>query len=145
MLDEVTAALAAIKAEGVFATELACGSDDLHIEVEGVGPIRFPISAATARKLCAVARAAPFGRRNETLHDASVRDTWEIGRSRIKIDARKWRRTLDPELALVRQRLGLPEGGKLEAARWIRSSPSTKATWATTATPWTAGITGPLS
>jgi hypothetical protein len=116
MLDEVTAALAAIEAEGAFATELKCGSDDLHIEVKGVGPIHFPISVATARKLCAVARAAPFGRRDETLHDVSVRDTWEIGRSRIKIDARRWRRTLEPKLAIVRQRLGLPEGGKLEAA-----------------------------
>jgi hypothetical protein len=116
MLDEVTAALAAIEAEGAFATELVCGSEDLDIKVEGVGPIRFPISAATARKLCAVARAAPFGRRDETLHDVSVRDTWEIGRSRIKIDTRRWQRTLEPKLAIIQKRLGLPEGGKLEAA-----------------------------
>ena len=115
MLDEVTAALTAIKAKGAFATELARSSDDLHIEVAGVGPIRFPISAATARKLCAVARAAPFGRRDRTLHDASVRDTWKISKSRIKIDARRWRRALESELAIIRQRLGLPEGGKLEA------------------------------
>jgi hypothetical protein len=59
MLDEVTAALAAIEAEGAFATELACSSDDLHLEVEGVGPIRFQISAVTARKLCAVKSARP--------------------------------------------------------------------------------------
>jgi hypothetical protein len=116
MLDEVTAALGAIEAEGAFATELVCGSEDLDIKVEGVGPIRFPISAATARKLCAVARAAPFGRRDETLHDVSVRDTWEIGRSRIKIDTRRWQRTLEPKLAIIQKRLGLPEGGKLEAA-----------------------------
>lgn len=115
MLDEVTAALAAIEAEGAFATELACSSDDLHLEVEGVGPIRFPISAATARKLCAVARPAPFGRRGETLHDASVRDTGEIAASQIKIDARSWRRTLEPQLAILRRHLGVPEGGKLTA------------------------------
>jgi len=115
MLDEVTAALAAIEADGAFATELACGSDDLHLEVEGVGPIRFPISAATARKLCAVASQAPFGRRGETLHDASVRDTWEIAGSRIKIQARTWRRTLEPQVAIIRRHLGLPEGGALTA------------------------------
>jgi hypothetical protein len=115
MLDKVTAALAAIEAEGSFATELACGSDDLHVEVEGVGPLRFPISAATARRLCAVARPAPFGRRDETRHDLRVRDTLEIDRKQITIDARTWRRTLEPELAIVRQRLGLPAGGKLEA------------------------------
>ncbi|MEO5726313.1 MAG: 2OG-Fe(II) oxygenase, partial [Byssovorax sp.] len=109
------AALAAIEAEGAFATEFPCGSDDLHLEVEGVGPIRFPISAATARKLCAVASQAPFGRRGETLHDASVRDTWEIARSRIKIQARTWRRTLEPQVAIIRRHLGLPESGVLTA------------------------------
>src|SRR5579862_8967190 len=105
MLDEVTAALAAIEAEGAFATELGAGSDDLHVEVEGVGPLRFPISAAAARKLCAVARPAPFGRRDETLYDPNVRDTWEISAKQITIEARRWRRALDPALAIVRQRL----------------------------------------
>ena len=115
MLDEVTAALAAIEAQGAFATELACSSADLHLEIERVGPIRLPISAATARKLCAVARPAPFGRRGETLHDSSVRDTGEIAASQIKIDARSWRRTLEPQLAIIRRHLGVPEGGKLTA------------------------------
>ncbi len=115
MLDEVTAALAAIEAQGAFATELACSSDDLHLEVAGVGPIRLPISTATARKLCAVARPAPFGRRGETLHDARVRDTSEIAASQIKIDARSWRRTLEPQLAVIRRHLGVPDGGKLTA------------------------------
>jgi hypothetical protein len=46
----------------------------------------------------------------------SVRDTWEIRRSQITIDTRRWRRTLEPKLAIIRQRLGLPEGGKLVAA-----------------------------
>ena len=103
MLDEVTAALAAIEAEGAFATELAWSSEDLHLEVQGVGPLRFPISAVTARKLGAIAHAAPFGRRDQTLHDASVRDTGEIDRRRIKIDARKWRGTLGLVLANVRR------------------------------------------
>jgi hypothetical protein len=115
MLNEVTAALAAIEAGGTFATELACGSDDLHLEVKGVGPIRFPILPATARKLCAVARPAPFGRRGETLHDASVRDTLEIAASQIKIHARSWRRTLEPQLAILRRHLGVPDRGKLTA------------------------------
>lgn len=115
MLDEITAALAAIEAEGAFATELAWSSEDLHLEVQGIGPLRFPISAATARKLGAVAHPAPFGRRDQTLHDASVRDTGEIDGRRIEIDARKWRGTLGLVLANVRHRLGLPESGKLEA------------------------------
>ncbi|WP_437745403.1 2OG-Fe(II) oxygenase [Sorangium sp. So ce1504] len=115
LLKEIATALAAVEPEGTFATELGCSGEDLHIEVEGVGPIRFPISAATARKLCSVARPAPFGRRDKTLLDTSVRDSWEIGRRQLKIDTQRWRRTLAPKLALVRQRLGLPEGGELHA------------------------------
>lgn len=113
MLDEVTAALAAIEAEGGFAVELGLSSEGLHVVVQGVGPLRFPISAATAKKLCAVAEAAPFGKRDETVHDARVRDTWQIDRSRIKVDTRQWRRALEPALGTVRQRLGLPEGVEL--------------------------------
>ena len=101
MLDDVTAALAAIKAEGGFAVELALSSEALHVVVQGVGPLRFPISAATAKKLCAVAEAAPFGRRDETVHDARVRDTWQIDRSRIKVDTRQWRRALEPALGTM--------------------------------------------
>jgi hypothetical protein len=115
MLDKVTAALAAIRGEGTFALEQACPSDDLHLEVEGVGPIPFPIRPATARKLIAAARPAPFGRRDRTLHDTSVRDTWEIGARQIKIEARSWSRALARELEQIREGLGLPEAGKLTA------------------------------
>jgi hypothetical protein len=115
MLDRVKEALAAIRSEGAFAAEHACPSDDLDIEVKGVGALRFPISATTVRALCATAQPAPFGRRDKTLRDRSVRDTWEIGKSRIKIDARAWKRTLDPTLARLREKLGLPNDGKLVA------------------------------
>lgn len=115
MTDRVTKALAALKSEGGFAAELACGSGDLHIEVEGAGPIRFPISATTARKLCAVARPAQFGRRDKTLYDRGVRDTWEIDKSRVEIDAAAWKRTLDPQLSLLRDQLGLARTAKLKA------------------------------
>lgn len=116
MLDRVTAALAAIRGEGSFAVEQACPSGDLQLSVEGVGPLRFPITPAVARKLRSVARPAPFGRRAQTVHDPSVRDTWEIGKDRIQVDARRWARTLRPQLAALQKGLGLPEGTKLVAA-----------------------------
>ena len=115
MLDRVQTALAAIKAEGTFATALTCGSEDLKIEVKGVGPIRFPVSAATATKLCAAARPAPFGRRDKTLVDSSVRDTWQLGRTQVKIGTRRWKHTLDTQLPTIKRYLGLPEDGRLEA------------------------------
>ena len=115
MLNNVQTALAAIKAEGTFATVLICGSADLKIEVKGVGPIRFPVSAAMAAKLCAAARPAPFGRRDKTLHDSSVRDTWQLGRTQVKIDTSRWKHTLDAQLPTIKRCLGLPEDGRLDA------------------------------
>ena len=115
VLDRVTAALAAITSQGAFAAEQAWPSDDLVIEVKGVGVLRFPLSATTACALCAIAHPAPFGRRDKTLRDVSVRDTWEIGNNRLKIDARRWKRTLEPALASLRTKLGLSDDGKLIA------------------------------
>lgn len=115
MLDDVTAALAAIQAGGSFAVERACPSDNLHIEVEGVGPLRFPITAAVAKKLRSVARPAPFGRRDQTLLDPAVRDTWEIGKDQITIDSRRWAPVLRAQLDALQEDLGLPAGCKLTA------------------------------
>ncbi|TMQ12469.1 MAG: 2OG-Fe(II) oxygenase [Deltaproteobacteria bacterium] len=39
-----------------------------------------------------------------------MRDGWEIGKRQIKIDARRWRRTLDPQLVQIGRDLGLPGG-----------------------------------
>jgi hypothetical protein len=114
MLDQVVTALAAIQSEGTFAAELSCSSEDLRVEVAGIGPIDLPVSAATAQRLLAIARPAPFGKREKTLHDLNVRNTWEIEARLLKID-RRWRRTLDAQLALIQQRLGLSPEGKLVA------------------------------
>ncbi len=115
MLEKVQAALAAIEAPGSFAVELACPSGELAIEVEGVGALRLPLSATAARALVTVARRAPFGRKDQTLHDLGVRDTWEIGARKIKIDARAWKRTLDPALLRIRDALGVPPDCELVA------------------------------
>ena len=67
MLDEISAALARIEDKSSFATRSNCPSDNLCLEIGGVGPIRFPVSAASARKLCNVARPAASGRETRTL------------------------------------------------------------------------------
>ena len=101
MIEDIAGVLQQIRAPGSFATRRTCGADDLHMEVKGVGPIRFSISAALARRLCAVARPARYGLRDQTLLDKSVRNCGEIRKSRIRIDQRRWKSTLDPRLAQI--------------------------------------------
>jgi hypothetical protein len=47
--------------------------------------------------------------------DRGVRDTWEIPKSRVKLDKRRWDQTLLPVLARFARDLGLPSGGTLKA------------------------------
>ncbi len=40
-----------------------------------------------------------------------VRDTWEVPKSRVRIEAARWNRTLAPLLEKMRADLGLPPRG----------------------------------
>ena len=100
---------------GSFASRLTAPADDLVLEVKGVGPLRFPIPREQARLLLAKARPARYGRREQTLLDRRVRDTGEIPASQVKLDRRRWRRTLQPMLAALATDLGLVPGQRLAA------------------------------
>jgi hypothetical protein len=104
-LGQVSEILGTVGAPGAFTARRTATADDLDIEVKGVGRLRFPISRAQAQRLCSIARPASYGLGEATLHDARVRNTWEIPKSRVKIDQRCWRRTLLPVLDAMRSDL----------------------------------------
>jgi len=62
-----------------------------------------------------VAQPAKFGRGEQTLTDASVRDTWEITPDLVTLDGPTWEATLGAVLDHVRDELGLPPTTKLRA------------------------------
>jgi hypothetical protein len=109
------AVLLASAAPAAFSASRSAPTSDLQIEVRGVGPIGLPVSQAQARQLCRVARPARYGQGEHTILDRGVRDTWEIPRSRVKIDARRWNKTLGPALGRLGRDLGLPAGSELRA------------------------------
>ncbi len=100
---------------GSFSARKAAPADDLNIEVRGVGALRFPVPEEQARALCEIGRPARYGRGEQTLLDRRVRDTWQIPSSRVRIDKRRWSKTLVPVLDALRDDLGLPSGCRLEA------------------------------
>lgn len=114
-LDEIAKLLGRIEAAGAFATRRTCGPQNLRLEAEEVGTVSLPVTPAIARKLCAVAQPARYGYKEETRLDRKVRDTWEIPASRLEIDARKWSKTLAPQLERIRRDLGLPQKCRLRA------------------------------
>lgn len=113
--DRLADLLAGAAAPGAFSAARTAPVDDLHLEVRGVGPIDLPVSQAQAKALCAIARPARYGQGTRTLLDRAVRDTWEIPKSRVKIDKRRWDQTLLPVLDRLGRDLGLPPGTILGA------------------------------
>jgi hypothetical protein len=100
---------------GSFATRRTAPIRDLKIEVTGVGELGLPVTAALAKQLRLVARPAKYGQGEQTILDRRVRDTWEVPRSRVRIDKPRWNRTLRPMLDRARDDLGLPSTSSLDA------------------------------
>jgi hypothetical protein len=107
--------LGATRGRGSFSARRTASPGDLHLDITGVGPLRMPVSAAKAKQLIAVARPAQYGQGEQTLTDATVRYTWQVPMTRVRIDKRQWNRTLTPILEGLRDDLGLPEGSRLKA------------------------------
>ncbi len=114
-IDQIGELLSGVGAPGTFSSRRTAAADDLHLEVKGLGRLRFPISRTQAQRLCRMARPARYGRGEQTLLDPRVRDTWEIPKSRVKIDQRRWKRTLVPMLEALGADLGTPAGFRLKA------------------------------
>ena len=103
------------EAPGAFSTQILAPADALQVEVDGVGAVLTPVRAPLAKKLIAVAQPAKFGRGEQTLTDASVRDTWEITPALVTLGGPAWEATLGAVLDHVRDELGLPPTTKLQA------------------------------
>lgn len=109
--------LAALLVDDVKKSGFSAGrtapTGDLHLEVQGVGTIKLPVSQAQARQLCAISRPARYGQGERTLLDKRVRDTWEVPKTRVKIDKRRWNQTLGPVLDQLKSELGFPVSSQL--------------------------------
>ncbi|HWN00081.1 MAG TPA: 2OG-Fe(II) oxygenase [Streptosporangiaceae bacterium] len=100
-------------AQAAFSVELTAKTDDLSLEVEGFGPVKFPVTPAKARKLLGLGQPARFGRGEQTVTDPDVRDTWEIPKHLVRAE---WNdATLKVILATVKEELGLPNAAELTA------------------------------
>ena len=115
MLKKLINALEQLQSRGSFSAKTTTATDNLCIEVNPVGQLRFPLKPQVIKKLIQQARPAPFGWRDETRLDTEVRDVWKIPRSRVKIDKRRWNQTLAPVLDKLKRELGLPPGSLLKA------------------------------
>lgn len=81
--------------------------------VEGAGEVAFPLPAAQAKELAAVAETAPYGRGEETLHDDKVRKCLQIDASQFSIRSPEWAKLMKKTLERIRTDMGIK--GKISA------------------------------
>jgi hypothetical protein len=76
--------------------------------------IPFKITPKLASELIGNAALARFGRKNKTLKDSRIRQTWEIPASKIKI-SKEWGKKLNLAMMKIKKDLDLPENYDLSA------------------------------
>ncbi|MGF6884461.1 hypothetical protein ABIA39_005696 [Nocardia sp. GAS34] len=104
-----------VRPPGSFTARRTASAADLAIEVEGIGPLRFPVALTQALELRRIARPARYGLGEQTLLDPGVRDTGEIPLELVTVDQDRWRHRLAPILDALRFDLGLPPDCELSA------------------------------
>jgi len=89
-------------------------TEKLQLSIKDVGEIKFPVNKTTIKKLIKQATPALFGHKEKTIYDPKVRNTWELDKSGVKIDMRKWKHDLSIVLDQMAEEL-FPDGTVLTA------------------------------
>lgn len=112
---QISDILRGLATPGSFTTRHTARVSGLSLAVTGVGDVALPVAAEQAKQLRSMARPAKYGHGTDTVLDRSVRDCWEIPKSRVRIDGQRWQQTLKPILDEIRDDLGLPSNSRLTA------------------------------
>ncbi|KAJ3033570.1 hypothetical protein HDV00_006055 [Rhizophlyctis rosea] len=88
--------LSQISAPGAFAT--GDGPSDtlsplLHLTIDGVGRVAFPLCREQAASIKAVCEVAPFGKGSDTIVDVNVRKAWQVGPEKVRLTS-DWDRAI---------------------------------------------------
>lgn len=113
MLVRIARSLSRLDGPGSFSCYHREPGLGLSIEVDGVGRCDIPVSNTQIAALIERASPSPFGYRNQTLYDTSVRDSWEIPGERVFLDPRQWAQRFERGLDMVCEALGFPPGAKV--------------------------------
>ncbi len=80
------------------------------LEIPGVWPIGWPLKMAIAKQIINACQPAPFGKGEQTLIDAKVRNSFELAPDQFEITNPQWGEALQAALGPIAIKLGLPAG-----------------------------------
>ena len=98
--------LAGVRRPGDFFVQGAVDVPMPRVEIAGVGLLSFPIPEAQIRQLIELATRAPYGRGEATLHDESVRRTWQLLPASVRLGGKSWEASFQQILGTVLAGLG---------------------------------------
>lgn len=78
------------------------------LEIDSLGTIGLPLSARDAEAIKNVAARSPFGHGDKLVVDSTVRDTWEIDGTKIKMRNSAWDAFMGGLMEMVKKGLGVP-------------------------------------
>ncbi len=107
--EEILNSLKDLKGSGKFVSVHTSEFIFPGLEVEGFGEIAYPVNAAQAKGLIAIAQQAPFGKGAQTLVDKTVRNTWEIDATKLTFHNSRWAGFLNEAIARIKPGLGLED------------------------------------
>src|SRR5438309_689557 len=80
------------------------------LNVHGVGLVSFPLQNIQAKDVIARCNLAPFGRKEETLYDITVRNTWQLEPTSFTIENNSvWNKFVDRLVEQSRFELGFTD------------------------------------
>lgn len=79
------------------------------LDVEGVGDIGVPVSAADAKRLIAAAAQAPYGRGEQTIVDTKVRRVWQLEPDQFALRNAEWKSCVALIVDAVRREFGIAQ------------------------------------
>jgi hypothetical protein len=98
-----------------FSAKGSIGEVNPGLQVESIGNIGIPISDHDAKRIIAVSRQAPFGKGSDTIVDTSVRKTWEIDASQLKLTHPKWSQHFGKIINDTAKQLGVARASDVNA------------------------------
>lgn len=114
-MDEFLAALESLDKTGSFYAQAQLPARDMAIKVNKVGELSFPLSEEQLNALLSLAKPAPFGFKDQTVYDDSVRKALMLPKSYTRTSKRTWDKIIQPILNEFKTTLGLPSRATLRA------------------------------
>ncbi|KAK0528370.1 hypothetical protein OC835_004687 [Tilletia horrida] len=78
--------------------------------IEGVGLVPLPVvDKKMADSIAAVCEQSPYGRGFDTIVDQNVRNSWQLGPEKVKLEHPKWQAGIEQAAKLIATELGVPD------------------------------------